>query len=240
MTSFWSDHWKNIHTSSCYHHQVEPLKYTPLDIVNSMRPSHAYSSDNGLSPGRRQAIIWPNTGILLIGSLGLNFSEILMYLKMSSAKWRPFCLGLNVLWLGYGTTICALCFLLSYHYDEVTMSAMASQITSLTIVYSTVYSDPDQRKHQSSASLAFERGIHRGPVYSAQMASNAENVSIWWRHHLFLNACLWGFKDSLMAFCWELCSLIFYFFMADVYVVDTFCHCHIAVFGSATSWHVYG
>ena len=46
------------------------------------------------------------------------------------------------------------------------MGAMASQITSLAIVYSTVYSDPDQRKHQSSASLAFVRGIHRGPVNS--------------------------------------------------------------------------
>ena len=68
-------------------------------------------SDNGLSPGRRQAIFWNNAGILLIGPLGTNFSEILigiqtssfkkMHLKMSSAKWRPFCLGLNVLstWL---------------------------------------------------------------------------------------------------------------------------------------------
>ena len=46
------------------------------------------------------------------------------------------------------------------------MRAMASQITSLTIVYSTVYLDADQRKHQSSASLAFVRGIHRGPVNS--------------------------------------------------------------------------
>ena len=52
------------------------------------------------------------------------------------------------------------------HYDDVTMSAMASQITSLTIVYSTVYSGADQRKHQSPASLAFVRGIHRGPVNS--------------------------------------------------------------------------
>ena len=51
-----------------------------------------------------------------------------------------------------------------FHYDEVTMSFMASQITSLTIVYSTVYSGANQRKHQSSASLAFVRGIHRGPV----------------------------------------------------------------------------
>ena len=64
-------------------------------------------SDNGLSPGRRQAIIWTNAGILLIGPLGTNFREILieihafsftkMHVKQSSAKWRPFCLGLNVL-----------------------------------------------------------------------------------------------------------------------------------------------
>ena len=46
------------------------------------------------------------------------------------------------------------------------MGTIASQITSLTIVYSTVYSDADQRKHQSSASLAFVWGIHRGPVNS--------------------------------------------------------------------------
>ena len=46
------------------------------------------------------------------------------------------------------------------------MGTIASQITSLTIVYSTVYSEIDQRKHQSSASLAFVRGIHRGPVNS--------------------------------------------------------------------------
>ena len=64
-------------------------------------------SDNGLSPGRRQAIIWAIAGILLIGPLGTNFSEILigiqtfsikkMHLKMSSAKWRLFCLGPNEL-----------------------------------------------------------------------------------------------------------------------------------------------
>ena len=64
-------------------------------------------SDNGLSPGRRQAIIRTNTGILLIGPLGTNFSEMLieihtfsfnkMHVKISSAKRRQFCLGLNVL-----------------------------------------------------------------------------------------------------------------------------------------------
>ena len=60
-------------------------------------------SENGLAPGRRQAIIWTNAGILLTG----HFSEILiknytfsfkkMHLQMSSGKWRSFCLGLNVL-----------------------------------------------------------------------------------------------------------------------------------------------
>ena len=64
-------------------------------------------SDNGLSPGRHQAIIWTNAGILLIGPLGTKFIEIIIeiqtfsskktHLKMSSEKWRPFCLGLNVL-----------------------------------------------------------------------------------------------------------------------------------------------
>ena len=54
----------------------------------------------------------------------------------------------------------------SNHCRDVIMGAIASEITSLTIVYSTVYSDADQRKYQSSASLAFVRGIHRGPVNS--------------------------------------------------------------------------
>ena len=52
------------------------------------------------------------------------------------------------------------------HDGDVTMGAMASQITSLTIVYSAVYSGANQRKHQSSASLAFVWGIHRWPVNS--------------------------------------------------------------------------
>ena len=52
------------------------------------------------------------------------------------------------------------------HYNDVIMGAMASQITSLTIVYSAVYSGADQRKHQSSVSLASVRGIHRWPMNS--------------------------------------------------------------------------
>ena len=53
-----------------------------------------------------------------------------------------------------------------YHYGDVIMGMMPSQITSLTVVYSTVYSGVDQSKHQSSASLAFVLGLHRGPVNS--------------------------------------------------------------------------
>ena len=65
------------------------------------------------------------------------------------------------------------------------MGSIASQITSLTIVFSTVYSDADQGKHQSFAPLT---GICEGKSlgtgeFPAQMASYAENVSIWWRHH---------------------------------------------------------
>ena len=54
----------------------------------------------------------------------------------------------------------------STHYSDVTMSNMASQITNLTVVYSTAYSGADERKHQSSASLGSVRGIHRWPVNS--------------------------------------------------------------------------
>ena len=87
--------------------------------VNSFRPCDVYTndicvsnlntigSDNGLSPGRRQAIIWTNEDIVLIGPLGTNFNEILIeihifsfmkiHFKMSSGKRRLCCLGLNVL-----------------------------------------------------------------------------------------------------------------------------------------------
>ena len=107
-------------------HHVEVTMNTWLHIISSTMPitleplthwgrvTHIcvnkltiVGSDNGLSPGRRQAIIGTIAGILLIGPLGTNFSEILigiqtfsfkiMHLKMSSGKWRPSCLGLNVL-----------------------------------------------------------------------------------------------------------------------------------------------
>ena len=71
------------------------------------------------------------------------------------------------------------------HYNDVIMGAMASQITSLTSFYSTFYSDADQRKHQS---LCAGNSPGTGE-FPAQMASNAEKVSIWWRHHGKLTSC---------------------------------------------------
>ena len=86
----------------------------------------------------------------------------------------------------------------SYHYGDDIMGKMASQITSLTIVYSAVYSGADQRKHQSSSSLAFVRRIHRGPVNSPhKWPVTRKMFSIWWRHHATsqntkkCGSCLW-------------------------------------------------
>ena len=89
-----------------------PSRLQALAALNSLRhicvsKLTIIASDNDLSPGRRQAIIWTSAGILFIGPLGTNFSEILieiitssfkkMRLKVSFTKWRTCCLGLNVL-----------------------------------------------------------------------------------------------------------------------------------------------
>ena len=74
--------------------------------------------------------------------------------RLSNTSWTNDCSALtNFTWM-------------TYHYDDVIMGTIVSQITSPTIVNSIVYSDADQRKHQRSASLAFVRGIHWGPVNS--------------------------------------------------------------------------
>ena len=70
------------------------------------------------------------------------------------------------------------------HYSDVIMSTMAPQITSVSIVCSSVCSGANQRKHQSSASMAFVKRTHRWPVNSPHKGPvTRKNVSIWWRHH---------------------------------------------------------
>ena len=107
----WAHNMPKITTSRLLFEKEKTTKNCAC-LCNSLSPRDAYTltiigSDNGLSPGRRQAIIWTNAGILLIGPLATNFSEILteiyifpfkqMHLKMSSGIWRPFCLGLDML-----------------------------------------------------------------------------------------------------------------------------------------------
>ena len=75
------------------------------------------------------------------------------------------------------------------HYSDVIMSAMAPQIT-VSIVYSTACSGADQRKHQSSAPLAFVRGIHRWPMnfpHKGPVTRKTFSNSIWWRLHVYIS-----------------------------------------------------
>ena len=117
------------------------------------------------------AIILTNAGILLIWTLGTNFSEIFIEIFIQENAFENVvrtptsipCLNVLTRWTITSEIIHPT---VDVHKSDVIMGAIASQNTSLAIVYSTVYSDADQRKHQSSASLAFVRGIHRGPANS--------------------------------------------------------------------------
>ena len=97
-------------------------------------------------------------------------------------------------------------------YNDVTMGTIASQIISLTIVYSIVYSDADQRKHQSSASLAFVRGIHRGPVNSPHKWPVTRNIFPF--DDVIMGICLVsyiiGFVKEIMVFTifWQMCKTL--------------------------------
>ena len=72
-----------------------------------------------------------------------------------------------------------------YHYSYVIMGAMTSQITSLTIVYSTVYSGTDKKKISKFRVTGLcARNSNVTGEFPVEMTSNAENVSIWWRHHV--------------------------------------------------------
>ena len=107
----WEDRYTNFHRSAL----LQNCKWSQIfQLTHWVRVTHicvgnltSIVSGNGLSLYRRQAIVWTNAGILLVGPLGTNFSEILieiltfsfkkMRLKVSSAKRRPFRIGLNVL-----------------------------------------------------------------------------------------------------------------------------------------------
>ena len=90
--------------------------------------------------------------------------EILRYVEIFCNVYRRFLpSSLGIIFRAH---IDLILLMVPIHYSDVIMGSIASQIASLTIVYSSVYSGIDQRKHQSSASLAFVRGGHRRPVNS--------------------------------------------------------------------------
>ena len=139
------------------------LRYK-LDVVSCCSPyTHMYMSSAMTSNSYKKA--WHATGDIFC----ICKNEILR---------KPMRRATNVQW---NTTLLEQPAKKSFHYSDVIMSMMASQITSLTIVYSTVYSAKKISKLRVT-------GLCEGnsPVtgeFPAQSASNAENVSIWWRHH---------------------------------------------------------
>ena len=104
--------------------------------VTSDSPSHRASNAENVS-------IWGHHALLLV--------LLYCYINRSGFTWCIYQHSSGLLAIGPSAT----------HYNDVITDSMASQITSLSIVYSAVYSDADPRKHQSSASLAFVRGIHQ-------------------------------------------------------------------------------
>ena len=99
------------------------------------------------------------------------------------------------------------------HYSDVIMGTIASQITSLVIVYSTVYSGADQRQHQSSASLAFVLGIHRWPVNSphkwpaTRKMFPFDDVIMWWDNGYTAWSREWLGVWGHQAFAWTIVDL---------------------------------
>ena len=107
---------------------------------------------------------------------------------------------------------------LTVHYDDVIMTTMASQITSLAAVYSSVYSDANQRKHQSSASLAFVWGIHRdrwiprtkdqlrGKCFHLMTSSWCTSLRsiVWWKR--MLSSSWWRHQMETISVLLALCE----------------------------------
>ena len=111
------------------------------------------------------------------------------------------------------------------HYSDIIMGTMMSQITSLTIVYSIIYSGADQRKHQSSTSLAFVQGIHRRPVNSL--------------HKWPVTRKMFPFDDVIM---WNpnLMAMSFHFYILHSHMWNNILHMsHTTFWGNLFSKHVW-
>ena len=147
-------------------------------------------SDNGLSPGRRQAIIWTNAGILLNGPLGTNFNEIViaiqtfsvkkMHLKMSSGKWRPLCLGLIVLTIKcVSVTECVSKWAFMFH-------GYASNKTTINILIYFIFNFyPWKFKTSNKFSIFHKQQLKECPYLLATIISSFNAQRIWRKCHKF-------------------------------------------------------
>ena len=134
-------------------------------------------SDNGLSPGGCQAIIWTNAGILLIGQLGTNPGQIVigiqafslkkMHLKVSSVKWRPFCLSLNVLaaWHRIGDMQLPETMITQFIDASPGLSQLSLEMLQYRMRSHVPHDDVIKWKH-FPCYWPFVRGIHQSPVNS--------------------------------------------------------------------------
>ena len=118
------------------------------------------------------------------------------------------------------------------------MGIIASQITRLTIVYSTVYSGDDQRKHQSSALLAFVRGIHRRPMNSPHKGPVTRKC-----FHLMTSSCIISLLDSVILRKenyrdGELCYRWWYAIAVDKYIHIWCCSYMIYIFIYIVIWYI--
>ena len=121
------------------------------------------------------------TWLILWYSFGMKLDK--GYVSLLRNSHLTFCWSLTITPSPVHRMNCSQMYL--YYYNDIIISPMASQITGVLIIYSTVCAGEDQRKHQSSAPLASVRKIHRWPVNSlpAHRANNAEHFSILWRRH---------------------------------------------------------
>ena len=153
--------------------------------------------------------------------------------------------------LSFALFFCGLLLVNFPHHSDVIMSTMASQITSLTVVYSTVYSGADQSKHQSYASLAFVRGIYRWPVNSPHKGKVTRKMfpfhDVIMLHDYFIgtweikpwkskcgciiwmdNSCIYNHKktehNETMRIFWGICYIHFLILSCKCWLTGTWLH----------------
>ena len=157
-----------------YEHIEDEIKWPPfcswflfhwISFAGVQGARNSIGSNIGLASNRRQVITWSHCDIVFrCMYVSPSHKAINDLLKFPNMHWIIKKIIISVCHIDIKQHQLVITTEVALHYDDVIMSEIASQITSLTIVYSIAHSGADQSKHQSSASLAFVWEIHRGPV----------------------------------------------------------------------------